>query len=166
VPPLLLVGLILGQTASAPTVDAAELERIRKALEQPAPLQTVQAKAVDSDTRPVFRLTVHGRALDDSPLKEWTTPSYIRPSYPLYHNEMLMMWTPEAFRASVLYPGAVTTPFGGVGVSIPVTLIVDTLVKQTKAELKRRREAKARQEVHDALAALLACRADPSRPGC
>jgi hypothetical protein len=79
---------------------------------------------------------------------------------------MLMMWTPEAFRASVLYPGAMTTPFGGVGVGIPVTPIVMALVKETKSELKRRREAKARQEVHDALAALQACRADPSRPGC
>lgn len=163
--PVLLVAVLIAQRPSTEAVDPAQLDRIRKALAQ-APAIDVAA-APDRDARPVFRLTIHGRVVDSSPLEKSTTvPAYIRPSYPLYHTEMLAMWTPEAFRASVLYPGAMTTPFGGAGPTIPITLIVEALARQTKAELKRRREAKARQEVHDALAALLACHADPSRPGC
>jgi hypothetical protein len=165
VPAQLLLGLILGQAVPAATADAAEMDRIRKALAQPPAIDVT--RVADRADKPVFRLTVHGRRFDSSPWENWTlVPSYIRPSYPLYHNEMLMMWTPEAFRSSVLYPGAMTTPFGGAGLAVPVTPIIKAVVKQTKAELRRRREAKARREVHEALAAVLTCRADPSRPGC
>jgi len=165
VPAELLLGLILGQAVPAATADSAEMDRIRKALARPPAIEL--ARAADRDDKPVFRLTVHGRRFESSPWENWTTvPSYIRPSFPLYHNEMLMLWTPEAFRSSVLYPGAMTTPFGGVGFAVPITPIIEALIKQTKAEVRRRREEKARLEVHDALAALSACRADPSRPGC
>ena len=111
-PAQLLLGLILGQAVPAATADAAEMDRIRKALAQPPAIDVT--RVADRADKPVFRLTVHGRRFDSSPWENWTlVPSYIRPSYPLYHNEMLMMWTPEAFRSSVLYPGAMTTRSDG-----------------------------------------------------
>ena len=82
-------------------------------------------------------------------------PSYIRPPMPLYHHEFLEQVTPEAFRAPTLYP-----------VGVPVVPLLDLLGKQIRTAKRKTAEARAREEVRLALEELLACRADPARPGC
>jgi len=76
---------------------------------------------------------------------------------PLYHFEFLQRVTPEPFRSSTLYPGTI---------GVPVMPLFDALVKWRKAANRRAQERDAREEVRQALEELLACRADPARPGC
>src|SRR6185503_383025 len=108
-PGALLLGLALAQAMSGRPADAAQLARMRKALaEPPAIAASVAAPPRDGL---VFRVTVHGRQPDHPAWENWTAvPSYVRPSYPLYHNEFLAQVTPEFFRASVLYPGGSGVP--------------------------------------------------------
>jgi predicted component of type VI protein secretion system len=44
--------------------------------------------------------------------------------------------------------------------------VVEFMVKEIKAANRRKREANAREEVRRALEELLACRANPDKPGC
>lgn len=148
-PAALLIGLLFAQgppveppaprpeQASAPSPESAQLERIRKALEQPAPLAT--AAALEHDDKPVFRLTVRGWKLPP-PWEDWAAqPSYIRPGYPVYHYEFLRMVTPEALWASTLYPGRDMLP------------TFQSLGKAAAAASRQRQEAAAREEVREAL---------------
>jgi hypothetical protein len=160
-----LLGLMLAQAAPVEASEAAQIERIRKALERPAVIETV--RALDRDDRPVFRVTVKGWKIkrplwqDDS-----LVPLYVRPTMPPTHLEFQQQVTPEFFRSSVLYPGFVHTPFGSVAVGIPVVPVVEGLTKATKAFKRKLAEQAAREEVRRALEKLLACRADPAKPGC
>ena len=149
-PAALLIGLLLaqgtpveppvpqqGRSEPAPAPDSPQLARIRKALEQPAPIAT--AAATEHSDKPVFRLTVRGWKLPP-PWEDWTpVPSYIRPGYPLYHYEFLRMVTPQAFWASTLYPGRDIVP------------TFQSLGKAAAAASRQRQEAAAREEVHEAL---------------
>jgi hypothetical protein len=166
-PGALCLTLLLAQSLPVPVEagDAAQLGRIRKALERPAAIETV--RALDSDNRPVFRLTVKGWKIkrplwqDDSGV-----PAYVRPTMSPTHFEFLQQVTPEFFRSSVLYPGFAHTPYGSVAVGIPIVPIVEALAGAAKAYKRRHAEQAARDEVRQALEALLACRADPAKPGC
>jgi len=149
-PAALLIGLLFAQgvpveaspapreqAEPAASPDTALLARIRKALEQPAPLAT--AAAADHDDKPVFRLTVRGWKLP-LPWEDWAAqPSYIRPGYPVYHYEFLRMVTPEAFWASTLYPGRDILPS------------LQSVGKAAAAASRQRQEAAAREEVREAL---------------
>ena len=101
-------------------------------------------------------MTVRGRK-PERPLWDGgsATPSYVRTWFRSYHHEFLEQVTPEEFRGATLYP-----------IGIPVLQIVDFLVKDIKAANRKTREANAREEVRRALEELLACRANPDRPGC
>jgi hypothetical protein len=140
VPTVLLVGLLLGQSPATESSDP-QIARIRKALEQPHPLETT--REVDRGDRPVFRLAVFGRKPDKPLWQDWSAvPSYIRPSMPLYHYEFLQMVTPEAFRAGVLYPG---------GSGVNIMPLLQAAGKGMIAIDRRRQEESARKEVRQAL---------------
>jgi hypothetical protein len=148
----MLVTLMLAQGPPVEAGDAAQLDRIRRALAEP-PAITLPASRFEG---PVFRVTVYGSKPAHS---IWgglfPVPSYIRPKMPIYHYEFLQQVTPEEFRAGTLYP-----------VGIPVVPIAEFLVKGIKAANRSRQEANAKEEVRKALEELLACRAEPARPGC
>ena len=152
-PPAVLLTLMLAQDLPAEAADAAKMERIRKALaETPAIVVTSPL----TREGPVFRVTIHA-PMPDRPMWEvWSpVPSYIRPPTRLYHHRFLEKITPEAFRAPTLYP-----------VGVPVVPLLELLGKQIRTAHRKTAEARAREEVRRALEELLACRADPARPGC
>jgi hypothetical protein len=161
----LLLGLMLAQAAPVEAGEAAQIERIRKALERLAAIETMRAP--DRDDRPVFRVTVKGWKIkrplwqDDS-----VVPLYVRPTMPPTHFEFQQQVTTEFFRSSVLYPGFAHTPYGTVALGIPVVPLVEALAKATKAFSRKLAEQAAREEVRQALEELLACRPDPAKPGC
>jgi hypothetical protein len=146
--------LVLAQ--GPPVAEAAEtarLDRIRRALAE-APAITVLPATRTEGT--VFRITVFGRKPDRPLWVDWSVvPAYVRPRFPSYHFEFLQQVTPEEFRAGTLYPQG-----------IPIDRVAQFLVKQIKAANRRGQEAKAKEEVRQALEELLACRANPARPGC
>ena len=152
-PPAVFLTLMLAQDLPAEAADAAKMERIRKALaETPAVVVTSPLPREG----PVFRVTVHGPKPDRPMWEAWSAvPSYIRPPMPLYHHEFLEQVTPEAFRAPTLYP-----------VGVPVVPLLELLGKQIRTARRKTAEARAREEVRRTLEELLACRADPARPGC
>lgn len=96
-----------GQPAApAPSTDAVSLERIRRELAKGDPLTTASA---GPSTTPVFRIRIEELVpryvwLAWDPARDTAVPSYVRPRVPLAHYEYLRMTTPEAFRASTLYP--------------------------------------------------------------
>ena len=152
--PAVFLTLVLAQSAPTEAADSAQIERIHKALTE------TQAITVALPTRaedPVFRVTVHGRKPERPSWEGWSaTPSYIRPWFRSHHHEFLEQVTPEEFRGATLYP-----PIG-----IPVVQVIDFLVKEIKADNRKQREANAREEDRRALEELLACRANPDKPGC
>jgi hypothetical protein len=147
----LLFSLVLAQALPVESVDSAQLARIRRALDDEPPAIAILAASPVRDG-PVFRVTVHGRTPERPIWENWATvPSYIRPSYPLYHNEFLAQVTPEFFRASVLYPGYPTTPYGGVGIGVPLVPLFEAAAKGVAKMNRQRQEASAREEVRQAL---------------
>jgi hypothetical protein len=165
VPALLFAVALLAQELPPAGVDAQHLERIRKALEHPAAIET--ERVPNRDGAPVFRLTVKAWKFD---VPAWhddsLIPLYVRPTMPPTHFEFLEQVTPEFFRSSVLYPGFAHTPFGENFVGIPMVPIVEMLAKATKALNRKLTDEAAKEEVRQALERLLACRADPSKPSC
>ena len=165
-PGALCLTLLLAQSLPVPTEagDAARLERIRRQLADPP--ATVVPSPVAREG-PVFRVTVTGWRIkrplwqDDS-----VVPLYVRPTMPPTHFEFMQQVTPEFFRSSVLYPGFAHTPDGSVALGIPMVPIVEALTHATKAFKRKLAERAAREEVRQALEQLLACRADPDKPGC
>jgi len=145
----IILGTLLAQ-AVTPVAGAPDLERIRQALAQPPAIVTTGAF-----DKPVFRVTVEGWKFNGPPWEE--RASFVRPGMPMYHYDYLLMTTPEAFRASTLYPGAIGLPIGA---------LIEALGKKIGEARRRRAEASARAEVTAALQELLACRADPTRAGC
>ena len=152
VPAAILFALALGQAQGAPPAEAARLARIRQAVAA-APaivLETPRREGL------VFRVTVEGRKPDRPIWEEWSAvPSYIRPPMPLYQYEFLQMVTPEQFRSGTLY-----------SVGLPIGTLLEALGKRISVAHRKSREARARDEVRQALDEVLACRADPTRPGC
>jgi hypothetical protein len=98
------------QVAAAPTPDAPQLDRIREAVAE-APSITIPVHP-DDDGKPVFRVRIQAWTFSGRPWDQnaKSVPDYVRPSMPLYHYEYLQMTTPEAFRASTLYPGFAFDP--------------------------------------------------------
>jgi hypothetical protein len=151
----LLLGAFLVQTVTSLPAgsEVADLERIRQAIAR-QPAVALEAAAGDATT-PVFRVSVRAPS-GPPPWNAWTNvPSYIRPNMPSYHYDFMQMVTPEAFRAGTLYP-----------VGIPIGALIEMLAKHIQTAHRKSQEQHAREEVQQALAALLACRADPPRPGC
>ena len=151
--PAVFLTLTLAQSAPAEAADPAQITRIRNALTE------TQAITVAPPTRadgPVFRVTVTGPK-PERPLWDGgsATKLYRPPWFRSYNQEFLERVTPEEFRGATLYP-----------IGISVLQIVDFLVKDIKAANRKRGEANAREEVRLALEELLACRANPDKPGC
>lgn len=145
--------LVLAQAAPPDAAEAARLERIRKALTEAPAIAVLTATRAGG---PMFRITVFGRKPDPPLWVDWSAiPTYIRPKAPPVHFEFLMQVTPEEFRAGTLFPSGVDF--------VPV---VGFLANQIKAVNRKRQEANAKEEVRKALEELLACRANPDRPGC
>ena len=140
--PGVLVVLALGQPQPAAAADTAQLERIRQALAEPPAIVLPSATQRDGL---VFRVTVRAPKPDRPIWEEWSAvPSYIRPSYPLYHYDFLQQITPEAFRAGTLYGGA----------GLPVGPLLEYLGKRISIGHRKTREERAREEVLAALADL------------
>src|SRR6266850_2137122 len=89
----LIFAAVLAQATVGATADAAQLERIRKAIAD-APAIVVAAPRRDGL---VFRVTVHARPVEKPMWDDWShVPSYIRPKMGLYQFEYLQQVTPEA----------------------------------------------------------------------
>src|SRR5262245_25777886 len=123
--PALVVCLLIAQ-AVRPAADSPDLERVREALA--APPAIVTEGAFD---RPVFRVTIEGWKFNGPPWEE--RASFVRLGMPAYHYDYLLMTTPEAFRASTLYPG----------MGIPIGKLFEFIEKK----MREREIAKARAEV-------------------
>jgi hypothetical protein len=150
----LFVCLLIAQGAP-PVSDTTDLDRIRKELER-RPTITTEA-AADESGRPVFKMHIDARRPQKQPWDNWSNnvPSYIRPWWRGDHAEFLERVTPEEFRSATLYP-----------IGIPVIPLMEALNKYFRAARRKAQEKGARDEVSQALADVLACRADPTRPGC
>ena len=150
-PGALCLTLLLAQTVTTPpeSTDAAQIARIRKAL---AELPVLETRRIERDDRPVFRLEVTGRK-PDKPLSDdlGVVPPYIRTPMPLYHHEFMSQVTPDFFRASVLYPGYPTTPYGSLSISVPLMPLFEATAKGLARIKRRRREEAAREEVRRAI---------------
>ena len=152
-PTALFLTLVLAQAPHAETADPAQIERIRQALAE-APAIAVQPATRAEGT--VFRMTVQGRKPGQPVWADRSgVPPYVRTFFHSYHHEFLEQVTPEFFRGATLYPNG-----------IPVVSVIEFLAKAITLANRKRQEANAKEEVRQALAELLACRANPDRPGC
>jgi hypothetical protein len=162
---IFLVGLILqtpaaGDAQGTPSTSAKprdpSLDRIRARLAE-APQFTVPPSTPPFPTPPsdgpLFQVHIEGSGM---PSWDWldtgtTIPAYVRPTYSPTHHEFLLGVTPELFR------GAAVHPYG-----VPVLSVTRAIAKATRGAVRRHKEAKARREVADALAALEAASAKPA----
>ena len=143
---------LLAQAAAQGSQDITDVGRVRKGLD--APPQAL-SDALSQDGL-VFRMTIRATGPDKPMWEDWShVPSYIRPWWKLQHYEFLEQVTPEQFRTGTLYP-----------VGYPVGPIVEWLGKRIGERNRRTRAGKAHDEVRGDLEQFLACRADPSKPGC
>jgi hypothetical protein len=107
------------------------VERVKRELDRPAP--TISARAPDM---PVYRVSITGRRRYDLLWEDHPARApYVRQNQPIYHFEYLRMNTPEAFRASTLYPGVDVMP------------AVTSIRKWIRQGLRSNAEARARREV-------------------
>lgn len=144
---MLIVAILTSLVAQA-----ADLDRIRRGLEATAPALTVPA----DDGRPIFRVSVHGSNFDAQPWDGWSAaPTYVRPWFRGDHHEFLERVTTEQFRSATLNP-----------VGIPVIPLVELVSQNIRKAIRRAQERRAREEVREVLAHLLACRENPAGPGC
>ena len=106
---LVLALSLLAADPQAPRPDPLppySVERVKRRLDRPAP--TLAARAPDM---PVYRVSITGRRRYDLLWEDHPARApYVRQNQPIYHFEYLRMNTPEAFRASTLYPGADVMP--------------------------------------------------------
>jgi hypothetical protein len=147
-PPVLILVALLAQAPGAPGPDP-QLERIREAVAE-TPAISVPAHP-DETGRPVFRVKIEAWRFTGHPWDQDATsvPDYVRPSMPLAHYEFLQMVTPQAFRASTLYPGIGFDP---------------VIVKNAfKAVRRAAAERSAREEVRRDFEAYLQARAAADR---
>jgi hypothetical protein len=148
-----LLAAILGQAGVPAPAGTEDLARIRKALEEPAP-PSWQSPPVQREGS-LFKVRIDAFDLGPAWKDRSMVPPYVRPWFRLYHHEFLEQVTKEEFRAATLAP-----------IGIPVDLLLRLLVKDIKAARRATQEKRARDVVSRELAAFLACRADPSKPGC
>ena len=132
-----------GQPSAGPRNPS--LDRIRSRLQEPSviPVPDAPSPSTPPSGRPLFRVEIEASLI--SPwdwLDTGSVPTYVRPTHTLTHHEFMLGVTPELFR------GVSTHPYG-----VPVLSVGRAIVKASRGPLKRRREAKARQEVADAIAA-------------
>jgi hypothetical protein len=146
----LLVALLQdGSAAPAPPPPVTSLERIARALQEPAPFDG------RATFRPVFRVKVRESLMPrtvpwDAPLGH---PSYVEPQQSGTHYELLSKVTPEYFRGATVHP-----------IGVPVFSVVRWLGKGIKQEARKRAEQRARQQVQRELADVLARRAQATTP--
>src|SRR5262245_38810554 len=148
---------VVPQETASPSAEQRDvsLDRIRSRLAEPPFIAMPSRTPVFTTERrdkPLFQVRVEGPPM---PPWDWldtgtSIPGYIRPTFPLPQHEFLMAVTPEVFRASVVHP-----------VGVPVLSIARATAKATHGPLRRRREAQARQEVAEALAAFVASTRTP-----
>ena len=138
-PGALLLAAVLAQAQVTPAEPT--LERIRKALDEPAPI----AQSLLPKDGPVFRVVIRAPR-PQRPLWETNSmvPSYVRPAMPGLHYDFLGQVTDDVFKAGVLYPGM------SLG-----TLLNWLGGNKSKEEVRREKEAKARKEVMRELEAFL-----------
>jgi hypothetical protein len=156
--PAMFLTLILAQGLPVEAGEAAQIERVRKALNESSAMTVASPTGADGL---VFRLTIKGKKPLPPLWANWSAvPTNIRPWFRGYHHEYLERVTsdrvfPEVLRGATLYPmGQVTTE------------MIESLVKRLKAANRKMGEAAARREVQQALEAFRACQANPDRPGC
>jgi hypothetical protein len=153
---MLVLAAVLAQSpAGAATAadETAVLERIRKAMSDP-PAILVPPPAEREGL--VFRVTVRAPPAQRPVWDNWSNvPSYIRPNMPLYRYDYLQLVTPEEFRTGTFY-----------SMNIPIGPLLELLGKHMVTVHRKTQQERAREEVRKALAEVIACRADPSRPGC
>jgi len=117
------------------------VERVKRGLERPPVTITARVASM-----PVFRVRVSGQRRYDLLWEEHAVRApYVRQQQPIYHFEYLRMTTPEAFRASTLYPGG-----------IPVMPAVRFIKARIQRGLRSNAEARARREVQAVLRELQA----------
>ncbi len=153
-----LLTLMLAQGPPAESGEAAQIERIRKAL---AETETIAIPPSTTAEGPVFRVKIQAQKPLPPLWDKWSAaPSYVRPWFRGYHHEYLERVTqdrvfPEELRGATLYPmGQITTA------------MIESLVKLLKAANRKMGEAAARREVQQALEEFRACQANPERLGC
>jgi hypothetical protein len=134
------------QPASAGPRDPS-LERIRSGLAEPPPLTaplSTPLSATSPSGRPLFHVRVEGRLMHTWDWLDTGTPvpNYVRPTHTVTHHEFMLAVTPELFR------GVAVHPYG-----VPVFSVGRAVGNAARGPLKRRKEAKARKEVAEALAA-------------
>jgi hypothetical protein len=161
---IVLVGLMLQSSSAADaqgtlstSADPRDqsLDRIRARLAE-RPLTTVPPSTplfttLASD-RPLFKVEIQGQRM-----RPWdwldtgtTVPAYVRPTSTPTHYEFLLRVTPEMFR------GIAVHPYG-----VPVLSIGRAIANATRGSARRRKEANARREVEETLAAVEASRRKP-----
>ena len=155
----LLVGLLLAQAVTPDAPASPDLARIRRALEEPAPPSLVFAPSVSREGS-LFRVKIRAFELGPAWKDRSMVPPYVRTWFRLYHHEFLeqadhLSPTPEVFRGATLFPSG-----------IPADPLIRMLVKEIKAARRASQAKQAKDVVARELAAFLACRADPSKPGC
>ena len=114
------------------------LERIKESLATPPAIEVpdeVRLLVPDKQKAPVFRVNVEERTPPPPWEEEPVVPYYVRTQRPAYHHEYLMHVTPEAFRASTLYPGMDVLP------------AIEGLFETIGGELQERREAQTKRKV-------------------
>jgi len=108
------------------------VERVKRGLERPPATITVRVTNM-----PVFRVRVSGQRRYDLRWEDHPARApYVRPQQLIYHFEYLMMASPEALRASTLYPGGIS-----------VMPAVTSIRKWIRQGLRSNAEARARREV-------------------
>ena len=152
-----LLALVLAQAQPVEAGDAAQLERIRRALTE-TPAINVPAATREG---PVFRVSIRGKKPVEPLWARWSAvPPNIRPWFRADHHEFLEQVLKnreraEQFRGPTLYP-----------IGVDMVKVGQFLTRQIKAANRKRQEQNAREEVRQALEELRACQADPRRPGC
>jgi hypothetical protein len=151
--PAVFLALLLAQAPQVEAGEAAQIERIRKALNEAPAIPVAPPTRAEGS---LFRVTVRGWTFKKPLWDNWSAvPTNIRPWFRSYHHEFLEQVTKEEFRSATLYPAG-----------IDMVKVAQFLAKHIGAANYQRQKANAKEEVRQALEELLACRANPDRPGC
>lgn len=160
---IILVGLMLQSPAAVDAQGTSStsagprdpsLDRIRARLAERPPITVPPDPPLFTarPRRPLFKVDIQGPGMAPWDWLDTGTPipAYVRPTYSPTHHEFLLGVTPELFR------GAAVHPYG-----VPVLSLGRAIANATRGSLRRRKEANARREVAEALAALEASRKKP-----
>jgi hypothetical protein len=142
-------------TPSAPSAQGEpSLARIRARLAESPAIAVGPTPSLFSRSRqggPLFQVRIEGQMPPWDWLDDGTSiPDYIHPTLPPTHHEFMLMVTPEIFR------GVSVHPYG-----VPVLSIGRVITKAARVQIRQVKEARARREVEEALAALAAATAKP-----